>query len=594
MADYAVPTMTQVALSELSTAHRAFGRRRLESVDVLLALLALTGGLRLVHLAAGKPDFEAQPVARVFALSHLQSYPGMTNGASSPFGWAQLAGYDLLTRAFVRQSPVNAVREAAVVAALGIAVLLWLLARRAGLPSWVATITVAVLAVSPLAIGVQRLALTENLAVLWLLAALLLIYTPGGLGRDLLIPVFLLAAVLTSPLAFAMLPTAGWLLVRRRDPDRAVTIGVTFTLGLGIAFGPAAGLLRPSLGPGSGLAAWVGLDPVVVTIAVVVSVASLWSRVWRPFGVGMLLLAVAALWQGPGGLTLAMPFALLTTAGTVRAAALARSPRRRKHSGRQRRFSIPLVIAVYLVIAATAASWINGYAGLRTKQPPSPVSDAAQWLRDNASGSRVLTDDAGWTELAAAGWPTGSLMVASNCATDCETADWVLSTPALRDQVPALPGLATVLTFAKPAARFDEVEVSRISIVDVVPAAREQGSRARAGAMLAASPRIQLLGDADTLRGGRVDPRLLATIAAYVSLDPLKIVALPAIPGEDSAGQPRRKVVLTGDDPARIAQFFGGQRDIYRPAAVATADGRVTVTYSLFPPGGLLAPFDTP
>ncbi|WP_091286249.1 hypothetical protein [Amycolatopsis xylanica] len=594
MADYAVPTMTQVALSEPSTAHRAFGRRRLESVDVLLALLALTGGLRLVHLAVGRPDFEAQPVARVFALSHLQSYPGVPTGTSSPFGWAQLAGYDLLTRAFDRQSPVNAVREAAVVAALGTAVLLWLLAKRLGLPSWVATLTVVVLAMSPLAIGVQRLALAENLAVLWLLAALTLICSARGLVGELLVAAFLLAAVLTSPLAFAMLPTAGWLLLRHRDPNRAVTVGVTFTFALGIAFGPAAGLLRPSLGPGSGFAAWVGLDPVVATIALLVSVASLWSRAWRPFGVGVLSLAIAAWWQGPGALTLAVPFALLTTAGTVHAAALARTPHQRKHSGRRRRYSIPRVIAVYLVIAATAASWLSGFAKLRVGEPSSPLAGAGEWLRDNASGARVLTDDAGWTELAAAGWPTGSLMVASACAADCETADWVLSTPALRDQVPALPGLATVLTFAKPAAKFGDIEVSRVSIVDATPAPKEQGSRARAGAMLAASPRIQLLADAETLRGGHADPRLLATIAAYVSLDPLKIVALPEIPGEDAAGQPRRRAVLTGDDPAKIARFFGGQRDIYRPAAVATADDRVTVTYPLFPPGGLLAPFDTP
>lgn len=598
MADYALPTMTQVAFTDRSTARQALGRRRLESVNVLLALLALTGGLRLVHLASNKPALgsESLPVARVFALSQLQSYPGVTTGAASPFGWAQLAAYDLLTRAFDRQSPLNAVREAAVVAAVGTAIGLWILARRVGLPSWAATGAVVVLAVSPLAIGVQRLALVENLATLWLLAALVLIHTRRtnpGLRHDLLISACLLAAVLTSPLAFAMLPIAGWLLVRQREPNRAVTIGVSFTLALGVAFGPAAGLLRPSLGPGSWPGVWVGLDPVLAAIAVLVSAGSLWSRTWRPFGVGVLLLAVLALWQGPGPLALALPFALLTIAGTVRTAALKGVRRPRRHSGRQRRYSLPLLITLYLVVAATTASWLGGFTKLRADQPPPSMANAGQWLRDNASGARVLTDDAGWTELAATGWPTGSLMLTSTCVADCEAADWVLSTSALRSQAPVLPGLATVLTFAKPAARFGDVEVSRVSIVDTVPVAKEQGSRARAGALLAASPQIQLLGDADTLRGGRVDPRLLATIAAYVSMDPVKIVALPAIPGEDSAGQPRRRAVLTGDDPLKIAQFFGGQRDLYRPSAVATAGGQVTVTYSLFPPGGLLAPFDT-
>src|SRR5206468_2657066 len=167
------------------------------------------------------------------------------------------------------------------------------------------------------------------------------------------------------------------------------------------------------------------------------------------------------------------------------------------------------VVAAIVLVAVVAVGWGYGYPALRpSTDRGGPLADAGKWLRDNASGARVLVDDAAWAELADAGWPTGML---------------------------------------------------------VAPAA-------------------------SVLRGGRVDPRLIATIAALAALQPVRVAAFPEVSGEDPAGQPRRRVLLTGGEDGAAA-FYAGQRDLFRPSSVARTGGGVLVTYPLFAPPGLLVPF---
>ena len=154
----------------------------------------------------------------------------------------------MVSDAFGRSATaLAAVRETMLVAAVLGALLLWFLARRLGLTRWAAAAAVLLLAASPLALGLQRLVVVEHLAAVWALGALVLITKPDArIRHDVLAAVCLLAAVLTSPLALFFLPAAGWLLVRRA-PVRAALVAVLLNLGLGIAFGPAAGILRPHL-----------------------------------------------------------------------------------------------------------------------------------------------------------------------------------------------------------------------------------------------------------------------------------------------------------------------------------------------------------
>jgi hypothetical protein len=580
------------------------GGRRLLSLDVLLALLALTGGLRLVFLAAAKPvlDVEAAPVARAFALSRLVSFPGGDSGAS-PLGLVQLAGYTVVTGAFGRHSPLVAVREAVVVAGIIGAILLWVLMRRLGTPRWVATTAVVVLAVSPLAIGLQHVVLMENLAVMWALAALVVCCSPRReppLAYDALGALLLLIAVLTSPLALVFLPAAAWLLARHREPSRVLFAAVVFTLGLGLAFGPSAAELRPDLaGIGhSGIGAWITLDPVLVVVLVAAAILGAFVSALRPLAVVSLLLALALLLPGmsrPGVLAMFLPVGAILVAGVVYAGARANIAQAEGKTP-ERLLVVSVTVACF-VATSLVAGWVTGLTKLNSAADTgTTLASARDWLQDNASGSRLLADDAAWAELAAGGWPTASLVPPAACGRTCPSAVWAVTTPAHAGPHPA--AFDALLSTAIPAAIFgdgdEQVRIFRLATTDTPAPIQEERSRSQAGVVLASSNRVQADPEAARLlRQGQVDPRLLATTAAFAALHPVRVVALPEVPGEDAARQPRRQAVLSGD-AAQITDFFVGQKAVFRPASVTDVPGGVRVTYPPVPPNGLLTPFDTP
>ncbi len=590
--------------------------RRLLSVDVVLALLVVTGGVRFLLLALPQPAPGTEPatVAHVFAMSHLTSYTDAGDTGTTPFGWWQLAGYALVSRAFDREpSPVSAVRETMVIAAVLCAVLLWVLARRLALPIWAATTAVVLMAVSPLAIGLQRVVLVEHLAVMWVLAGLVLIAAPPARARpwhDVLAALCLLAAVLTSPFALLMLPAAGWLLVRRRDGPRVAFTAVVFTLGLGAAFGPAASALRPEL-PSTGqlgLGAWVTLDPVFVVLSMVAIVAGIVLPASRPFAVSALLLSAVLAWpDSPVEAPLAMllpltPLLIVSVAATV--------VEDRPPAGHRRvplRHPVSAVVLVTVLIAASVAGWVHGYSKLR----PGPsggttLAQARDWLQDNASGATILVDDAGWTELAADGWPTGSLVPIGTCSVTCAASEWAVLTLAGHRDRARFPAADAFLTGTSKVAVFgsggDTVTVSRFGEpLDLPSETDEFGARARAGSALAASGRVLCGGlTRDALIAGQVDPRLIATVAALATLRPVRLVEFPSAPGESAAGQPLRRLVISGADATgkaaetAIAEFYAGQRATFEPTSVTRVPGGVLVTYPLFPPPGLLVPFSSP
>ncbi|MEU0535946.1 glycosyl transferase [Amycolatopsis tolypomycina] len=688
-----------MAHSPVSAAHR------LLSLDIVLALLALAGGLRVLYLAAPAPALpaEAATVAHAYALGHLTSFADAGGAGVSPFGWLQLAAATMVSDAFGRSTTaLAAVRETVLVAALAGAALLWVLARRLGLTRWAAAVAVLLLAASPLALGVQRLVVVEHLAAVWVLGALVLITRRRArIRHDTAAAVCLLAAVLTSPLALFFLPAAGWLLVRRA-PVRAALVAVVLNLGLGIAFGPAASALRPHLAAATSptLGDWAALDPAWVAASAVALVAGLGVRAVRPVALtGLLLAAVLAVPGVPptAVLALLLPVTPLLLAGAAQALTRRRRRTRRhtppfarrtgpegrgntgaqptrpgagapqprgtggravaalrrpcparptltgtaprpspaqhpgarspadvpqvppaRHEGTRgqgpadappqptyhgrkprRRRSVP-VLAAAVLAAALAVSWVAGYSALQpTINRGGPLAAARDWVRANASGSLLLVDDAAWAELAYAGWPTGMLAPPAACDVTCPDAEWAVfgaGEPALRRHYPALDG---ALVGAGPTAVFGDgdarVTVWRLGLPPAAPTAPpEVPARAHAGAALAASAWVTLTPEAAAvLREGRADPRLITTLAALAADRPVRIAAFPEVPGEDAAGQPRRRVLLTGDDDGTTA-FYTGQHDLFRPAAVTRAAGGVLVTYPLFAPPGLLVPFSSP
>ncbi|MGW3965825.1 glycosyl transferase [Amycolatopsis sp. NPDC005003] len=572
---------------------------RLLSLDIVLALLALAGGLRVLYLAAPDPALpaEAATVAHAYALGNLTSFADSGGAGVSPFGWLQLAAATMVSDAFGRSATaLAAVRETVLVAALAGAVLMWMLGRRLGLTRWASAAAVLLLAASPLALGLQRLVVVEHLAAAWALGALVLITRRRArIRHDIAAAGCLLAAVLTSPLALFFLPAAGWLLARRA-PVRAALVAVVLNLGLGIAFGPAASALRPHLAAATppSVADWAALDPVWVALSVAGLLAALAVPAVRPLAASGVLLAATLLVPGvpdTAVLALLVPVTPLLLAGVAQAVPRRRLPAHRDRPGHRR---IAPVLAAGALAATIAVSWGIGYPALRpTVDRGGPLAAARDWLKTNASGSRLLVDDAAWAELANAGWPTGMLAPPTTCAITCPAAEWAVFTgdeTGLRVRYPALDG---AFADAGPTARFGSggtrVTVWRLGLAPADPAAPpEAPARAHAGEALSSSARIALTSDAAAvLREGCADPRLIATIAALAAIQPVGIAAFPEVPGEDAAGQPRRRVLLTGHEDGTTA-FYTGQRDLFRPSSVVRTAGGVLVTYPLFAPAGLL------
>ncbi|MEV6628614.1 glycosyl transferase, partial [Amycolatopsis sp. NPDC051114] len=79
---------------------------RLLSLDIVLALLALAGGLRVLYLAAPAPALpaEAANVAHAYALGHLTPFTDAGGAGVSPFGWWQLSAYTMVSDAFGRSA----------------------------------------------------------------------------------------------------------------------------------------------------------------------------------------------------------------------------------------------------------------------------------------------------------------------------------------------------------------------------------------------------------------------------------------------------------------------------------------------------------
>ncbi|MEV4598314.1 glycosyl transferase [Amycolatopsis sp. NPDC049253] len=564
----------------------------------------------MVCLAATTPAVpgEATTVARAYALGHLTEYGGTTTAGAGGLGQLQLAGYTVLSHAFDRAAtPAAAVREAVVVAAVVTTVLLWLLARRLGLPRWAGLVAAVLLAGSPLAIGLQHGVVVEHLAVLWALAGLCLLASPlrssgaagdhsgpgrHGLAQDLLGAGCLLAAVLTSALTLLLLPAAGWLLLRR-SPARAALVAVVVNLGLGLAFGPRAAWLRPALATGdeTALPRWLVFDPALTAVSALALIAGLFVATVRPLAVSGIL--VAALLAVPGlpataVLALLLPLPPLVGAGVAHAGLSSHhEPAHRRAPARP---GAGVAVGAVVLTAAFGASWAHGFTALRPGPAgPDPAVEARTWLQANAAGSRVLVDDATWTTLAAGGWPTGLLVTTAGAN---PPPDWAALPP---------PALARSSTVDSPAAGAvfgtgaGQVTVARLGPPVPVPdETGEKTARAHAGAALTRSGRVNCVPEARAvLGGGDLDPRLISTLAAFASQQPVRVAAFPPVPGEDAAGQPRRQVLVTGADEA-ATRFYAGQRAVFRPAAVVRTSGGVLVTYPPFAPPGLLTSFTAP
>ncbi|GCD95814.1 glycosyltransferase family 39 protein [Embleya hyalina] len=232
------------------------GSRR-GDLRLLIPLLALSA-LAQAHGMTRTPQYtddEGTYVAQAWAVPKLGALGHYTYWYDHPpLGWLQLSVWTTLTDGFARyDNAVSAGREAMLVAHVIAGALLWTLARRAGLSRPGAVVALGLYAFSPLAVAFHRMVYLDNIAVVWLLAALVLAYSPrrrlsayAGAGLCLGIAIlsketFLLAAPLVVAVVYRRTP-------RSLRPYATAVAGAMTTLVLGAYL--LVAMLKGELWPG--------------------------------------------------------------------------------------------------------------------------------------------------------------------------------------------------------------------------------------------------------------------------------------------------------------------------------------------------------
>jgi hypothetical protein len=223
----------------------------------VLITVGLASGWNLQGWPGRVNDDEGTYVAEAWAMlvpHHISNY---TYWYDHPFlGWAQIAGWIWLTDGFHRySSAVMAGREFMWVVNLVSCAMLYLIARRIHLRRGIAAVVVLLFGLSPLAVFFHRLVFLDNIAVVWMLAALALASSPrrsmaAAMGSGMC---FAVAALSKETIAL-LLPTAVWTLWQHTDRRTRVwnlgVVSVTFVF-IVLSY-PLFAALRGELFPGKG------------------------------------------------------------------------------------------------------------------------------------------------------------------------------------------------------------------------------------------------------------------------------------------------------------------------------------------------------
>jgi hypothetical protein len=289
---------------------------------------------------------------------------------------------------------------------------------------------------------------------------------------------------------------------------------------------------------------------------------------------------------------------------------------------RQARWRVVVVAVLVAVIfvAGAATAVLSGAAGPGGRGAGRPAlaaaagarQQAAAWVASQVSAAAIVAcDPAMCAVLQAGGAPAARLLVLSPSRADLLGSDVVVATTAVRNRfgarLAAVYAPVTLASFGGGAARIDVLAVAP----DGGAAYRAQlaadvRDRRAAGAVLLHNHRIQAAGAAAAdLAGGRVDARLLVTLAALAALHPVDIVSFGGAGRGASAGVPLRSADIMAVTPARGAAhpaslqamlgFFRAQQPPYLPPSLRTVritPGRTVlqIGYRVPYPLGLLGP----
>jgi hypothetical protein len=606
------------------------------SIPVVAALLTLTAVLRLVNVS-GSPirlDDEGTYVAQAFAVTQWGELAHYTYWYDHPpGGWLQIALWMLLTGPGFGANAVTAGRYLMVIVAVVTAGLLWLLVRRIGLSRWAAAAALTTMAVSPLAISLSRSVYLDNLAIAWVLAALVLISSP----RHRLSAMFGAAicfgvSVLTKETMLLFVPMVAWLVwIKTAPATRRYALAVFAAVtGLVISTYLLMAIVRGELIPGPGhvslwdgvkfqlwqrqsggaladpaslkrhtIDEWLRLDPVVPLLSAPLALGGLFVHRLRPYAFGLLTLVVMVVRPGylPVPFVIAAIPLLALLAGGIgeecirRLRRIAREPSAHSHLIR----SAALTAAAFAV-GLVVTLWWPGYRTALLTAEDAPLSQAQHWVSDNVpKDDRLIVDDAIWVDLIRDGRQRQNVIWSYKVDTDQQVQawaprgwadyEWVVSTPSMRANMTGHGVLNDAISHARPVATFgsggSQVDVLRVD-TDSSSSSPAPPSVPAFGVQVAARlDRGSDPGAVAALQSGAVDQRVVATLAVLSAMQPIVLQHISTVPAEDAAGTPAREFRISGpaDRLSACAAFLQDQKPPFKPDIVDRTGSGLTVRF---------------
>jgi 4-amino-4-deoxy-L-arabinose transferase-like glycosyltransferase len=428
-----------------ATEWRFLGR----SVDFWLCA-TLTFAVLLVQgwNIAGYPtvfDDEGTYLAQAWAIDHgIGMAPYTYWFDHPPLGWIQIAALAWIPSLLFHGPSVIVVAYARIVMlpfTAASSILVYVLARRMALQRWAAALAVVLFGLSPLSVTLQREIFLDNIAVTWMLAALVFAYSPRKhLWHHIASGLCAGVAILSKETMIIVLPAliyALWVNVSGSTTRKYSFVGFAGAFGLLAVQYPLYAILKGELyqpnnkvslytgivyqltRQGSGsifnpssngyliLHNWLYYDPVLITAGTVSVILALAVRRLRPIAIAGVILTLAAI--RPTGYLPAMyiiqmlPFFALGVAGMVDQAVsfIVRYKARPALWQKIARLGLVAICVVTAVVYVTP-KWLSRDSDADTLDYNQGYAEAAAWFAKNVphpGHDRVVLDDTLWLNM---------------------------------------------------------------------------------------------------------------------------------------------------------------------------------------------------
>jgi hypothetical protein len=487
------------------------------------------------------------------------------------FAAIQIAAVQLVLPA---GDPVATARWAGLALGALATLLMWPVLRGLGNSRTAATAAVGTLGVALPLLALRAGITTAVVGVVWLSIAAALAVRDNNRAAG----VAALVAVATVPLAAApLLVIAAAISV---DGSAGLPGRLRRPVGVVAAAGALAVVFAATV-PGGPFVATTGPDIPAVSrfagVAVVVVIVVLAGRadhLLRPVLAAAAPLVLVGLVPGLS----AAAAALLVTPVVAVVIAIAAD---RVHARVRRR---PLRIAMALALAVVLAVPVGVAAG----RPAPTGGSLVGWITTQTTPATVVVADAlDRAELRLAGFPAARLRTPSDPAVPGELR--LIADRPGAIVVPCPPGAVLAATRGGSGRAPAVVCGARTPATDL-----EANVRVRLGTALTTNTALKLDQNAAALlREGRVDPRLMLTLAALTGGHGVGVAAFPAVP-LDAPGALRRVVVLSSFDgtapasSALLKTWLAGQQAPFAPTGVTAAGPDLVLSYPVPSPTGLL------